>query len=78
MKIKMKWAVGEEGEVVKKLGEMMESGYRILDGLSMLKLELNERGRGDVRFGMEKVREGCGVFEVVEMIWFEKDGVRIV
>ena len=56
----------------------MQSGYTILDALSMLKLQLNERRRADLTFAMEKLTEGCPVFQVLEMISFHKDAVTIV
>ena len=56
----------------------MQSGYMILDALSMLKLQLNERRRADLTFAMEKLTEGCPVFQVLEMISFHKDAVTIV
>lgn len=78
MKIKMKWPVREQADLLKKLGDMMQSGYMILDALSMLKLQLNERRRADLTFAMEKLTEGCPVFQVLEMISFHKDAVTIV
>lgn len=78
MKIKMKWPVREQADLLKKLGDMMKSGYTILDALSMLKLQLNERRRADLTFAMEKLTEGRPVFQVLEMISFHKDAVTIV
>ncbi len=62
---------------MKRLGEMTEKGYSLIEGLRSLKLQSHKRQLAELTDGIRRLREGDAFYQVLEALSFHKEAVSI-
>ncbi|AYV16255.1 MULTISPECIES: competence type IV pilus assembly protein ComGB [Bacillus] len=76
-RIKRTWPLKDQAAFLKRLGEMTEKGYSLIEGLRLLKLQLHKRQLAELTDGIRRLREGDAFYQVLEALSFHKEAVSI-
>lgn len=76
-RIKRTWPLKDQAAFLKRLGEMTEKGYSLIEGLRLLQLQLHKRQLAELKEGIRRLREGDAFYQVLEALSFHKEAVSI-
>lgn len=75
--IRKTWKLKDQAQLLKRLGEMTEGGYTLLDGIRLMELQMNERQVADLADAITRLREGAPFYQVLKSLSFHKEAVGI-
>ncbi|KXZ18509.1 competence type IV pilus assembly protein ComGB [Bacillus nakamurai] len=76
-RIKKTWPLKDQANLLKRLGEMTEKGYSLIEGLRLLELQLHKRQLAEMTAGIRQLREGDAFYQVLQVMSFHKEAVSI-
>ncbi|WP_121642897.1 competence type IV pilus assembly protein ComGB [Bacillus vallismortis] len=75
--IRKTWPLKDQALLLKRLGEMMAGGYTLMDGLRLMKLQLNKRQAAALADAVTRLREGAPFYQVLKSLSFHKEAIGI-
>lgn len=75
--IRKTWKLKDQAQLLKRLGEMTEGGYTLLDGIRLMELQMNKRQVADLADAITRLREGAPFYQVLKSLSFHKEAVGI-
>jgi competence protein ComGB len=72
---KKKWTRKEQGEFLAKLGDLMEKGYNLGDGIKLLSFHQRKEMKLSISQFIQKLREGLSLYEVLDEQGFPADAL---
>ncbi|MDX8359609.1 competence type IV pilus assembly protein ComGB [Cytobacillus sp. IB215316] len=73
MKSKNKWNLKQQAQFCRRLGELLEKGYTLSQGIEFLTLQLSKSQQEDLQYCIGKMKEGYLLHEVLEHLSFHRD-----
>ncbi|QOR65507.1 type II secretion system F family protein [Cytobacillus suaedae] len=70
---KNKWKPQEQVVFLKRLGELLDHGYSLTQGIEFLQLQMSEKCRRDLQIGLQKLKEGDSFYSILTDLKFHKD-----
>jgi competence protein ComGB len=70
---KNKWNPEEQVVFLKRLGELLDHGYSLTQGIEFLQLQMNKRCKQDLKKGIESLKEGESFYNILVELKFHKD-----
>lgn len=70
---KNKWKPHVQVVFLKRLGELLDHGYSLTQGIEFLQLQMSETCRLDLQTGLQKLKEGESFYRILTDLKFHKD-----
>ncbi len=70
---KNKWKPDEQVVFLKRLGELLDHGYSLTQGIEFLQLQMSQKCKSDLQSGLQKLKEGESFYSILTELKFHKD-----
>ncbi|MDF0727791.1 competence type IV pilus assembly protein ComGB [Cytobacillus sp. S13-E01] len=68
-----KWLIQEQAVFLKRLGELLENGYPLSQGIEFLQLQVRDKSKQDLEKCLVKLKEGNTFYSILVDLKFHKD-----